>query len=39
MDMAIALYPHNQSAYLSVLAMLQETGKAAVIHPAGEGFR
>ena len=35
--MAIALYPHNESAYLAVLDMLQETGKAAVIHPAGTG--
>ena len=35
--MAIELYPHNESAYLSALAMLQETGKAAVIHPTGTG--
>ena len=35
--MAIALYPHNESAYLSALDMLRETGKAAVIHPTGTG--
>ena len=35
--MAIALYPHSKSAYLSALDMLQETGKAAVIHPTGTG--
>ena len=35
--MAIALYPHNESAYHSALAMLRETGKAAVVHPTGTG--
>ena len=35
--MAITLYPHNESAYLAALAMLRETGKAAVIHPTGTG--
>ena len=35
--MAIALYPHNESAYLAALVMLRETGKAAVIHPTGTG--
>ena len=35
--MAIALYPHNENAYLAALAMLRETGKAAVIHPTGTG--
>ena len=35
--MAIALYPHNENAYLAALDMLRETGKAAVIHPTGTG--
>ena len=35
--MAICLYEHNQSAYLSVKAMLSSKGKAAVIHPTGTG--
>lgn len=35
--MAIVLYPHNENAYPVVLAMLRETGKAAVIHPTGTG--
>ena len=35
--MAIALYPHNRNAYHAALAMLAETGKAAVIHPTGTG--
>ncbi len=36
-DMGIRLYEHNQTAYESALAMLAETGKAAVIHPTGTG--
>ena len=35
--MAIELYPHNENAYHAALAMLRETGKAAVIHPTGTG--
>lgn len=35
--MAISLYAHNCTAYRSVTAMLEETGKAAVIHPTGTG--
>ena len=35
--MSIRLYRHNQTAYQSVRVMLQETGKAAVIHPTGTG--
>lgn len=35
--MSISLYEHNQRAYQAALAMLQETGKAAVIHPTGTG--
>lgn len=31
------LYPHNQSAYEAALALLSETGKAAVVHPTGTG--
>lgn len=35
--MAISLYQHNQVAYNAVLAMLDNTKKAAVIHPTGTG--
>ena len=35
--MAVALYPHNENAYHAALAMLRETGKAAVVHPTGTG--
>lgn len=33
----IRLYEHNQAAYESVVRLLSETGKAAVIHPTGTG--
>ena len=35
--MAVSLFPHNRTAYESVCAMLEKTGKAAVIHPTGTG--
>lgn len=35
--MGIELFPHNEAAYRSAAAMLEETGKAAVIHPTGTG--
>ncbi len=35
--MAISLFEHNQTAYEAAMAMLSETGKAAVIHPTGTG--
>ena len=35
--MSIKLFEHNQSAFDSVLDMLSETGKAAVVHPTGTG--
>nr|MBO6295546.1 hypothetical protein [Schwartzia sp. (in: firmicutes)] len=35
--MKIDLFPHNQSAYAAALAMLEKTGKAAVVHPTGTG--
>ncbi len=35
--MGIRLYEHNQAAYDSALALLAETGKAAVVHPTGTG--
>lgn len=35
--MAISLYPHNASAYEAAVAMLAETGKAAIVHPTGTG--
>ncbi len=31
------LYKHNQIAYESVVKMLEEVGKAAIIHPTGTG--
>ena len=31
------LYEHNRIAYESAMEMLQETGKAAVVHPTGTG--
>ncbi len=34
-DMPIQLFAHNQNAYEAALAMLDETGKAAVVHPTG----
>ena len=33
----LSLYPHNRTAYEATIAMLKETGKAAVIHPTGTG--
>ena len=35
--MSIKLFEHNDHAYHAALAMLRETGKAAVIHPTGTG--
>ena len=35
--MAIDLFKHNQKAYESAVALLNETGKAAIIHPTGTG--
>ena len=35
--MPISLYPHNAYAYSAALTMLNETGKAAVVHPTGTG--
>ena len=35
--MSDLLFEHNQAAYDSALAMLAQTGKAAVIHPTGTG--
>ena len=31
------LFEHNHTAYNAAVAMLAETGKAAVIHPTGTG--
>ncbi len=31
------LYEHNQKAYKAAVSMLQETGRAAIIHPTGTG--
>ena len=35
--MKIALYKHNQTAYQAALQMLNDTGKAAIVHPTGTG--
>ena len=35
--MNLKLYPHNHEAYIKVEQMLQEQGKAAVVHPTGTG--
>jgi superfamily II DNA or RNA helicase len=35
--MSIKLYEHNQKAYEAALSLMDETGKAAVIHPTGTG--
>lgn len=35
--MGMELFAHNQTAYDSAVAMLAETGKAAIIHPTGTG--
>lgn len=35
--MGIELFEHNKTAYEAAVAMLAETGKAAVIHPTGTG--
>ena len=35
--MEITLFKHNQTAYQKALRMLENTGKAAVIHPTGTG--
>ena len=35
--MPISLFPHNQSAYESLLDMLEVKRKACVIHPTGTG--
>jgi len=35
--MSIQLFEHNQQAYEAAVAMLAETGKAAIIHPIGTG--
>lgn len=35
--MSIKLFEHNQTAFDDALEMLEETGKAAVVHPTGTG--
>lgn len=35
--MGLNLYAHNAKAYKSVLAMMQQYGKAAIVHPTGTG--
>ncbi len=35
--MGMTLFEHNRTAYEAALAMLEEKGKAAVVHPTGTG--
>ncbi|MCD8335805.1 MAG: Helicase associated domain protein [Lachnospiraceae bacterium] len=35
--MEVVLYDHNQSAYDAAVAMMEQTGKAAIVHPTGTG--
>lgn len=35
--MKINLYPHNATAYEKAKQMIEQTGKAAIIHPTGTG--
>ena len=37
LNMSLQLFEHNQTAFEEALAMLEETGKAAVVHPTGTG--
>lgn len=37
MHVAVKLFEHNQKAYLSAVAMLEQAGKAAIVHPTGTG--
>lgn len=35
--MPVELFSHNQIAYENAIAMMEKTGKAAIIHPTGTG--
>ena len=35
--MSLHLFPHNQYAYEAAMSLMEEEGKAAVIHPTGTG--
>ena len=35
--MAFMLYEHNRTAYYAAESLLEETGKAAIVHPTGTG--
>ena len=35
--MNISLFEHNQTAFDSAVELLDQTGKAAIIHPTGSG--
>ena len=35
--MSLKLFEHNQTAFEEALAVLEETGKAAIVHPTGTG--
>lgn len=35
--MALCLYEHNQKAYEAAMAMLEASGKTAILHPTGTG--
>ena len=34
---AVTLYPHNETAYRNALQLMEQSGRAAVIHPTGTG--
>lgn len=36
-SMAIQLFAHNEKAYRQAMAMLENCGKAAIVHPTGTG--
>ena len=35
--MGISLFPHNQRAYEAAIALLNDKGRAAIVHPTGTG--
>lgn len=36
-ELALCLYAHNQKAYEAAMAMLEDSGKVAILHPTGTG--
>ena len=35
--MALRLFEHNEKAYHAAVQMMEECGKAAIVHPTGTG--